>query len=121
MAVPQAQCQTPIEAAKQAHQQIGCFLDPLMQRTHRRAQVFRMHCGADSLSPGPRCQTLGMDLLAHAGTPEETRPLAVGELCGRALLMPASFVRFNMSALIATTAELPDIESAAISGLSTNG
>ena len=37
------------------------------------------------------------------------------------LWMPASFVRFNMSALMATTAELPDIESAAISGLSTNG
>src|SRR5581483_7111949 len=35
--------------------------------------------------------------------------------------IPVSFVRLSMSALIATRAELPDIASAAISGLSVIG
>ena len=35
--------------------------------------------------------------------------------------MPASLVRFSISALIATMRVLPDIDSAATSGLSTNG
>ena len=38
-----------------------------------------------------------------------------------ALLIPASLVRLSKSALIATTAELPDIDSAAISGDSVKG
>ena len=35
--------------------------------------------------------------------------------------MPASLMRLSISALIATTAELPDIDSAATSGDSVNG
>ena len=35
--------------------------------------------------------------------------------------MPASLVRFNISALIATIRVLPDMEIAATSGLNTNG
>ncbi len=35
--------------------------------------------------------------------------------------MPASLVRFSISALIATMSVLPDIDSAATSGLSTKG
>jgi len=35
--------------------------------------------------------------------------------------MPTSLVRFSSSALMATTAELPDIDNAAISGDSVNG
>jgi hypothetical protein len=35
--------------------------------------------------------------------------------------MPVSLVRFSISALIATIAELPDIDSAAISGDSVKG
>ena len=42
-------------------------------------------------------------------------------LPGTALRLPASLVRFSISALIATTRVLPDIDSAATSGLSTNG
>src|SRR5207247_8027694 len=45
-----------------------------------------------------------------------------GEAGGReGDLIPVSLVRFSISALIATIAELPDIDSAAISGESVNG
>ena len=47
------------------------------------------------------------------------RPAADGLADGD--LIPVSLVRLSMSALIATIAELPDIESAAISGDSVNG
>ena len=45
--------------------------------------------------------------------------LGVGVLPG--WRMPASLVRFNISALIATIKVLPDIDNAATSGLRTNG
>ena len=41
--------------------------------------------------------------------------------CAAERWMPANLVRFNMSALTATSAELPDMASAAISGLNVNG
>ena len=40
---------------------------------------------------------------------------------GRAARMPASLVRLSIRALIATMAELPDMDSAATSGDSVNG
>ena len=61
------------------------------------------------------------DAAAHAVAPDETCASAAGALCNRALLMPASLVRFSISGLIATMRVLPDIDSATISGLSTNG
>ena len=40
-------------------------------------------------------------------------PPALGEACGSGGAVPASLVRFSISALIATTKVLPDIDSAA--------
>ena len=60
-------------------------------------------------------------LLGHAGARAAAGAVAGGEPFGRALLMPASFVRLSISALIATMSVLPDIDIAATSGLSTNG
>jgi hypothetical protein len=42
--------------------------------------------------------------------------VAVTAALGLALLIPASLVRLSSSALMATTAELPDIDNAAITG-----
>ena len=62
-----------------------------------------------------------MLVAGNAVAPDETCASAAGALCNRALLMPASLVRFSISVLIATMRVLPDIDGATISGLGTNG
>ena len=67
-----------------------------------------------------RLQDSGLDVLVHAVAPIAAGTAAAVRL-GLALLMPASLVRLSSSALMATTAELPDIDNAAISGESVKG
>ena len=67
-----------------------------------------------------RLERSNLHLLDHAVAPTAAGATAAVAL-GLALLMPASFVRLSSRALIATTAELPDIDSAAISGDSVKG
>lgn len=59
------------------------------------------------------------DALAYNPAAVATGATSTGR--GSGVLIPVSLVRLSMSALIATIAELPDIESAATSGDSVNG
>ena len=106
-AVPQAQRETPVEAAKQPRQENRCLVEAAMHR--RTSKLAR------------RVQVCGAHHVAHADAPAATLAAVAGAPGDPALLMPASLVRLSISALMATTAELPDIDSAAISGDSVKG
>ena len=68
----------------------------------------------------PRCSAGNVTLLVHTVAPAASEATGVAAM-GLACLIPASLVRLSSSALMATTAELPDIDSAAISGDSVKG
>ena len=105
-AVPQTQRETAIEAAEQALQQVRCFVSVTMRYGSRLV---------------PRRQAARTPQIAHAEAPAATFATATGGPGDLGVLMSASLPRWSISALMATTAKLPDIDTDAIFGDSVNG